>query len=104
MRIVLSIGAALFVAACATSSTPVGGTCETRANAELTALKAAIQTSEQNIERGFAMVRQLDPATGQVTEVQVPVNTARERQNLANLNAGLGPVQAEANAAVTACG
>ena len=104
MRIVLSIGAALLVAACATSSTPVGGTCETRANAELTALKAAIQTSEQNIARGFAMVRQLDPATGQVTEVQAPINAASERQNLANLQGRLGPVQAEAAAAVAACG
>jgi hypothetical protein len=104
MRIVLSIGAALFVAACATSSTPVGGTCETRANAELTALKAAIQTSEQNIERGYEMVRQFDPATGQVTKVQTPINAARERQNLANLQGRLGPVQASAAAAVAACG
>ena len=104
MRIVLSIGAALFVTACATSSTPVGGTCETRANAELTALKAAIQTSGQNLERGYAMVRQLDPASGQVIEVQAPVNAARERQNLANLQGRLGPVQAEAAAAVAACG
>ncbi|NOR62934.1 MAG: hypothetical protein GQ535_10630 [Rhodobacteraceae bacterium] len=104
MRIVLSIGAAVFVAACATSSTPVGGTCETRANAELTALKAAIQTSEQNLARGYALVRQLDPATGQVTEVQASVNSAKERQNLSNMQGRLGSVQAEADAGVAACG
>lgn len=104
MRIVLFLGAAAILAACSSSSTPLGGTCATRANSELAALQTAIQVSEQTVERGFSTVRQVSADGSQFEEVQVPVNVAKERQNLASLQARLGPVQAEANAALALCG
>ena len=103
MRIVLFLGAAAVLAACSSSSTPTGGTCQTRANSQLTALQAAISVSEQTIERGYSTVRQLSADGSQFEEVQVPVNVAKERQNLANLQARLGPVQAETDAALALC-
>lgn len=103
MRIVFSLGTALFIAACSTSSTPPGGTCATRASAELTALQAAIQTAETNIARGYGMMPQVVGDGGQIEEVRVPINVAKERRNLADLKARLGPVQAETDAALAAC-
>lgn len=104
MRIVLSIGAAAILAACSASSTPPGGTCQTQANSELSALQGAIQASEQSIENGYSVVRQVSADGAQIQQVQVPVNVAKERQNLANLQARLAPTQAKANDALALCG
>ncbi len=104
MRIILSIGVAALLAACSSSSTPPGGTCQTRANSELNALNTAISVSEQTIERGFSIVRQVSADGSQFEEIQVPVNVAKERQNLASLQARLAPTQAEATAALALCG
>ena len=104
MRTVLYFGAAALLAACSSSSTPTGGTCETQARAELNALQAAIQVSEQSISLGYSTVRQFSADGTQVEDVRVPVNVGKERQNLANLQGRLGAVQAEADAAVARCG
>ncbi len=103
MRIVYSLGAAVFLSACAASSTPPGGTCATRASTELSALQAAIQTAETSIERGYAMVRQLGADGVQIVDVRVPVNVAKERQTLAGLQARLPEVQAQTDVALAAC-
>ena len=104
MRIVYSLGTAAFLAACAGSSTPPGGTCETRAMTELSALQAAIQTAETSIERGYNLERRVVADTNQIEEVQVSINVAKERQNLANLQSRLESTQAQADAAVAQCG
>jgi len=104
MRSVYSLGVAVFIAACSSSSTPPGGSCATRASAELSALQAAIETAETNIERGFGIERQLVAGSSQVEEVQVAINVAKERQKLADLQERLGPVQAQTNAAAAQCG
>ncbi len=104
MRIVYSLSTALFIAACSSSSTPPGGTCTTRASAELSALQAAIQTAETNLERGYGVERRLVSGSSQVEQVQVPINAAKERQILAGLQARLGPIQAQTDAAVAQCG
>ncbi len=103
MRTVLSLSAALFIAACSTSSTPPGGTCATRASAELTALQAAIQTAETNIARGYGLTPQVVAGGTQIEEVRVPINVGKERRNLADLKARLGAVQAQTDAALAAC-
>ena len=104
MRIVYSLGAAAFLAACAGSSPPPGGTCETRAMTELSALQAAIQTAETNVERGYALERRITPDTSQIEEVRVPVNVAKERRILADLRGRLESTQAQADAALAQCG
>ena len=104
MRIVLFLGTAALLAACSSSSTPLGGTCESHANSELYALQGAIQASEQSIENGFSVVRQVSADGTQLEDVQVSVNVAKERQNLANLLARLEPTQAQATAALALCG
>jgi len=102
MRIVFFTGAAVFLAACSMSSTPTGGDCATRASTELSALQSAIQATEVNIARGYTLDRQIEE-NGQITQVQVPLNTAKENQKLANLNARLGDVQARTNVAMAQC-
>ena len=104
MRIVFSISVAAFLAACSMSSTPRGGDCATQANTELSALQAAIQTSEANLARGFAIERRFDEATGTMAQVHVRINKAKEREKLAGLNARLPDVQASAAAALAQCG
>jgi len=104
MRIVIFFGAAALLAACSSASTPVGGTCETQARAELNALQGAIQVSEQSISLGYSTVRVVSADGSQVEEARLPVNVARERGDLANMRGRLGAVQAEADAAVAACG
>lgn len=103
MRLVFSLGAAVFLTACSMSSTPPGGSCATRASAELNALQAAIQSAETNIARGYSEERQVVEGSTQVETVQVPVNAAKEQQKLAGLQARLGPVQAQTDAALALC-
>ena len=103
MRIIYSIGVATLLAACSMSSTPTGGSCTARASTELNALTAAIQTAETNIARGFAVERQISEDGLQVADVQVPINKAKESQRLADLQARLGGVQAQTDAAVALC-
>jgi len=104
MRIVFTLGVAGFLAACSMSSTPPGGSCASRASADLNALEAAIQSAETNIERGFALVRQVAADGAQFEEVRVSVNRAKERQKLADLTARLEGVQAQTDAALALCG
>jgi len=104
MRIVYSLGTALFIAACSASSTPPGGTCATRASVELSALQAAIQTAETNLARGYGEERRVSADGAQVEVVQVPINAAKERRILADLKAQLGPVQAQTDIALAQCG
>ena len=104
MRTVLSLGVVTFLAACSMSSTPRGGDCATRANTELSALQTAIQSTEVNLARGFALERRFDEATGLVTQVQVPINKAQERAKLESLNARLPDVQARTATALAQCG
>ena len=104
MRIVYSLGTALFIAACSASSTPPGGTCATRASVELSALQAAIQTAETNLARGYGEERRAVAGGTQIEVVQVPINAAKERQILADLKVRLGPVQAQTDIALAQCG
>jgi len=104
MRIVFSIGVVAFLAACSSSSTPPGGSCEARASTELNALTAAIQTAETNIERGFSIERQISEDGLQVTDVEIRINAAKERQRLADMQARLVGVQASTDAALAQCG
>ncbi len=104
MRSIYSIGVAAFLAACSMSSTPAGGSCTARASTELNALTAAIQTAETNIARGFAVERQISEDGLQVADVEVPINAAKERQRLADMQARLGDVQASTDAALAQCG
>jgi len=104
MRIVFSIVVVTFLAACSFNSTPRGGDCTSRANTELSALQAAIQTAEANLARGFAVERRLDETAGVMVQVEVPINNAQEQAKLDSLNARLPGVQASTAAAVAQCG
>jgi ubiquinone biosynthesis protein UbiJ len=65
-------------------------------------LQAAIQTSETNLARGYAEEHRMVAGSAQV--VRVPLDTAKERQRLAGLQARLGPLQAKTASAVAVCG
>ena len=103
MRLYSSLAAAVFVAACSSASTPPGGTCATRASAELSALQTAIGVAETNIARGFSVQRILSEDGTQVEEVQTPIDVDDETEKLASLQAQLGPVQAKTNTAIAQC-
>ena len=104
MRLVLSLGTAVILTACSMSSTPPGGSCATRASAELNALNGAISSAELNLSRGYSVERQLVDGSNEVVEVQVPINAAKERQKLAGLQARHSGVQAQTDAALALCG
>lgn len=104
MRSVFLLGSAVVLAACSTSSTPVGGDCASRASAELNALKGAITTAQTNLANGYSIERRFVEGSTTVEEVHVPLNAAKEKQKLAGLQARLGPVQAQTDAALARCG
>jgi len=103
MRLVLSLGTAVFLSACAMSSTPPGGNCTTRASAELNGLYAAISSAETNLARGYGVERQVVGDSAQIQAVQVPINASKERHKLTGLQARLPDIQAQTDAAVAMC-
>lgn len=103
MRIVYSLGAAAFLAACSMSSTPPGGTCATRASVDLNALQAAIQIAETNLGLGYSIAQRAVAGSTEIQNIKVPINGAKERQSLAAMQARLGDVQAQTDIALAQC-
>ena len=104
MRLVLSLGAAVILTACSMSSTPPGGSCVSRASADLNALNGAITSAETNLARGYGIERQAVENSSQIESVQVPINAAKERHKLAGLQTRLPGVQAQTDTALALCG